>query len=208
MNYKCKEDGVMKCGRFGIFRGLVVCLAALLVIVGCSSGDGEVKKDVTPQKKVEKKKPGMTATAYNDWLVNQIDAVAECSSRLNRALQKKNHALVREELENYKEQITQSADNVSQMEGFRGEEEFRDAALDYLEFHENLANNEFDRLISMLIQELDGTYEMDDDEWKDWEADMKSLEEQEKEQDDLLNTIQKAFAKKHNLMLIRQNRRF
>ncbi len=68
-------------------------------------------------------------------------------------------------LENYKEQITQSADNVSQMEGFRGNDEFRDASLDYLEFHENLASNEFDRLIGDLIQELDGTYKMTEEEW-------------------------------------------
>ena len=198
----------MRRGNIRIIGRLVVCLAVMLMVSGCSSGDGESEQVKPAVKKVQKKKKGMTAAAYNDWLVNQIDAVAECSAKLNRALQKKDHTLVREALENYKEQITQSADNVAQMEGFRGEEEFRNASLDYLEFHENLANNEFDRLITMLIQELDGTYEMDDDEWAEWEADMKALEEKENEQDDKLNEVQQAFAKKHNLLLIRQSRRF
>jgi len=138
------------------------------------------------------------AIKYNDTIVEYGNKVTKLMIDLGKAFERADPDEMDEKLEAVQDQIDRSIEGVENMDGFEDNYEFRDAAIDLLEFYQSVAENECYEIVDILKKDREDINEADVEYIKEVQEDLEAGE------DELYNElvmVQKEFAKKYNFII-------
>ena len=139
-----------------------------------------------------------SATKYNDKLIGQQNLIIEKMLALTDSFKTRNQNEMKEKLKILQIQITQSADAIHQMEGYKGDTNFKNKLLDLVEFYEAMSQEELVEMIDILSKSDSEITPADIKRLQEMENDIR-LEEMELDQ--TVQKAQKEFAQRYNMKI-------
>jgi len=139
-----------------------------------------------------------SAIKYNDKLIGEQNLIIEKMLALTDSFNSRNTQLMNEKLKTLQIQITQSADTLSQMEGYKGDTHLRNKLLDLIEFYESMSQEELGEMVKILSKSDTNITQADVNRLKVMENDIRM---EEREFDLAVQKAQKEFAQRYNIKI-------
>ena len=141
-------------------------------------------------------KKKITATEYNNKIINEQSKVLDLVLEFNAKIDQDSFAQARSLLDKTVVQCDSSINTIDALGEFDGDAAFKNAAIDLFKFYKRIFSQDYKELLDIIemSEPTDGDYLR--------AADIaKKIENEEKVVDDKIQSTQKAFADKHNVII-------
>lgn len=141
------------------------------------------------------------AAAYNDSIVEQQEKIIEKIVVLNTYLEDLDSAGIATAYSDLKQQTDQSIATISDMGAFKEDASLKNEAVNLFNFYQGIFNTEYDTIITLIYKGQEGITEED---LAFIDSVSTSIEEREAMQEKDFKAVHETFARKHNLILKKQ----
>jgi hypothetical protein len=140
--------------------------------------------------------PKTKAIGYNDKIVGLQSKIMRSMIDFSKTFSAKDTALIEEKYTELLDSIDFALRGAEAMPPFNGSSEFRDVAIRLFEFYDDVAKNEYEEVVEIFYQD-----EITQDDAKRIQELARDISEREETLDYNFAMVQKAFAKKHGILL-------
>jgi flagellar motor component MotA len=151
---------------------------SLVVVAGCGSGSG--------------------AIAYNDKIIKLQNNVVKEMIALSQTFTKKDHAEMMGKLKELQDEIDDSIEGLTAMDGYEGDTSLRDAVKELMEFYKDITANEYKEMIDIIGRTSPPITQTDISKLQQMQQDITARENL---LDAKLGRIQTEFATKHGIQI-------
>jgi hypothetical protein len=177
-----------------IFAFIVLFFA----IAACNLKSSSEKKDEKPLGKLS----FSNASAYNDFIIGEQEKIVKASLSLADAIRSRVNEDIRDSYKKFGIQAKWSLDTIKMMDAYNGNSSFRDEAIVFFQFYNNIYQKEYKRMIALVMKDADKVTDLDKSRLKQIQL---SVAADENKLDNAFTQAQEKFASENNLKIEKNN---
>lgn len=170
----------------------------LSTIIACHSKNSSANKN----DKSSGKLTFTSASAYNDFIIGEQEKIVKASLSLADAIRSRVNEDIRDSYKKFGIQAKRSLDTIKMMDAYNGNSSFRDEAIVFFQFYNDIYQKEYKRMIALVMKDADKVTDLDKSRLKQIQL---SVAADENKLDNAFTQAQEKFASENNLKIEKNN---